>query len=144
MEAAINRVATTSIPQFNTLLTDEIRFTQTAAAQLKSLLDSEEDDEIKGVRIFVAGGGCSGMSYGMTFTDTQAQYDCVYQASNGLKVFIDAVAMGYLHGVEVDFVERPNGASFIFNNAFQATGGSGGCGSCGSSSASKSSGGGCS
>lgn len=142
MEAVMSyRGTTTSAPVFNPLLTNEIRFTPIAAAELKQLIDQEQDEEIKGIRIFVAGGGCSGMNYGMTFTDAQTPYDYVYQADNGLTVFIDAVAMGYLHGVEVDFVERPSGASFIFNNAFQVTGGSGGCGGCGSS---KSSGGGCS
>ena len=44
---------------------------------------------------------------------------------------MDAVAFGYLHGVEIDFVTRPTGSSFVFNNVFMATGGSGGCTGCG-------------
>ena len=38
----------------------------------------------------------------------------------------------FLRGVEIDYVERPTGASFVFNNAFSMTGGSGTCGACGS------------
>ena len=46
-------------------------------------------------------------------------------------IYVDAVALNYLRGVEIDYVERPTGASFVFNNAFAMTGGSGTCGACG-------------
>jgi iron-sulfur cluster insertion protein len=49
----------------------------------------------------------------------------------GFNLYVDAVAMNFLRGVEIDFVERPTGASFVFNNVFAATGGSGTCGACG-------------
>jgi len=42
------------------------------------------------------------------------------------------VALNFLRGVEIDYVERRMGASFVFNNVFAATGGSGACGGCGS------------
>ena len=44
---------------------------------------------------------------------------------------VDAVAMQYLRGVEIDYEARAVGASFVFNNVFAATGGSGMCGGCG-------------
>jgi iron-sulfur cluster insertion protein len=49
----------------------------------------------------------------------------------GFDVYVDAVALNFLRGVEIDYVERPTGASFVFNNAFSITGGSGTCGACG-------------
>ena len=51
----------------------------------------------------------------------------------GVNLYVDAVAMSYLRGVEIDYVTRETGASFVFNNVFQATGGSGTCGGCGMS-----------
>jgi len=48
-----------------------------------------------------------------------------------VKIYVDSVAMQYLRGVEIDYVDKPMGASFVFNNVFAATGGSGMCGGCG-------------
>ena len=70
------------------------------------------------------------MGYGMTFTDTRTAYDYA-RKEDGFSVYVDAVALNYLRGVEIDYVERPTGASFVFNNAFALTGGSGTCGACG-------------
>ncbi len=106
----------------------------TAAAREKmlELFQQVEDDDLKAIRVFVSGGGCGGMGYGMTFTDARSEYDCV-RKEQGFEVYVDAVALNFLRGVEIDYVERPSGASFVFNNAFSLTGGSGTCGACGSS-----------
>ena len=116
--------------QFNNQLTDEINVTSEAVQQLLAITESEEG--VNGVRIFVSGGGCSGMTYGMTFVDQPNQYDCEWQ-KDGLNVYVDAVAMGYLKGVEIDYQTQGANASFVFKNVFAQTGGSGGCGGCGSS-----------
>ena len=108
----------------------DVRVTAKAKEQLIGLLKQVDDDDIEAVRVFVSGGGCGGMTYGMTFTDRRTDYDCVLE-EDGLKIYVDAVALGYLRGVEIDYVERPTGASFVFNNAFALTGGSGTCGACG-------------
>ena len=108
----------------------EISLTQEAQSQLASLYGQVDDDEIEAIRIYVTGGGCSGMNYGMTFTDRRNLYDKVWKDS-GFNIYIDAIALEYLKGVEIDYVERPTGASFVFNNVFSATGGSGTCGACG-------------
>jgi iron-sulfur cluster insertion protein len=119
--------------QFNTQITgDDVKLTPVAREQMLRLMEQVEDDDIRGVRIFVSGGGCGGMTYGMTFTDHQTPYDCVLSEGD-LKVHVDSVALSYLRGVEIDYVERPMGASFVFNNVFQSTGGSGTCKACGAS-----------
>jgi iron-sulfur cluster insertion protein len=43
------------------------------------------------------------------------------------------VALNFLRGVEIDYATRDTGATFVFNNVFQSTGGSGLCGACGAS-----------
>ena len=110
----------------------DVRVTAKAKEQLIGLLKQVDDDDIEAVRVFVSGGGCGGMTYGMTFTDRRTDYDCVLE-EDGLKIYVDAVALGYLRGVEIDYVERPTGSTFVFNNVFASTGGSGGCKACGAS-----------
>ena len=112
----------------------DIGLTEAARAQLATLCEQIDDDEVEAVRIYVTGGGCSGMTYGMTFTDRRMPWDKVLN-ERGFDIYVDAVAFGYLRGVEIDFVTRPTGSSFVFNNVFMATGGSGGCTGCGAAQA---------
>ena len=114
----------------STLSENEIKVSAGAAEQFQRLFSGVGDDDVEAVRIYVAGGGCSGMTYGMTFTDRRTGYDRVYEG-DGYRVYVDAIALNYLKGVEIDFVTRETGATFVFNNVFRATGGSGTCGSCG-------------
>lgn len=108
----------------------DLALTEAARTKMLELFGQVEDEDLKAIRVFVSGGGCGGMGYGMTFTDTRTEYDCV-RTLNGFDVYVDVVALNYLRGVEIDYVERPTGASFVFNNAFAASGGSGTCGACG-------------
>jgi len=117
---------------FNVALTDEeVKLTEMAQEKMAELF-KDADDDIEAIRIYVSGGGCGGMSYGMTFTDTLGELDAVREYES-VKVYVDSVALGYLKGVEIDYVEKPTGASFVFNNVFASTGGSGACGGCGAS-----------
>ena len=114
----------------STLSENDVKVSPVAGEQLQRLISGVEDDDIEAIRIYVAGGGCSGMTYGMTFTDRRTDYDRVYEG-DGYRVYVDAVALNYLKGVEIDFVTRETGSTFVFNNVFQATGGAGTCGACG-------------
>ena len=114
----------------NTLSTDDVKVSPAASGQFQRLLSGIDDDDVEAIRIYVAGGGCAGMTYGMTFTDRRTGYDRVYEG-DGYRVYVDAVALNYLKGVEIDFVIRETGSTFVFNNVFRSTGGSGTCGSCG-------------
>lgn len=114
----------------DTISERDVNITDEARTQLANLFKGVDDDDIEAIRVYVTGGGCSGMTYGMTFTDRKTQYDKALSAE-GFNLYVDAVALNYLHGVEIDYVSRPTGASFVFNNVFAATGGTGTCGACG-------------
>ncbi|NIR61868.1 MAG: iron-sulfur cluster assembly accessory protein [Gammaproteobacteria bacterium] len=114
----------------DTLSEEEVRLTPAARRKLADIMGSLDEDEAEAVRMYVTGAGCSGMTYGMTFADRRTPYDCVLEA-DGVRVYIDAVALNYLRGVEIDYQELPEGESFVFNNVFAATGGSGACSACG-------------
>jgi len=119
-------------------LTDqELRLTESARQKMGELFE-DIDDNIAGVRVYAAAGGCSGVSFGMTFTDAINDNDGVREYDS-YKVVVDDGTLEHIRGVEIDFVDRGDGnATFVFND-LPTTGG--GCGSCGSAS---SSGGGCS
>jgi len=119
-----------SVPEYRTtILAADITLTEAASKKMVELLD-QADDEVAAIRIFVSGGGCGGMTYGMTYSDAVSPYDRVLEGE-GYRILVDPVALNYLRGCEVDFASQGLNASFIFNNVFQAVGGSGACGGCG-------------
>ena len=123
------KVMTMSAVEFQPQLSNEITVSPEAVKQLTALTENEFG--ITGVRIFVSGGGCGGMSYGMTFVEEPLPTDCVLE-QDGINVYIDAVALGFLEGVEIDYKDEGMNKSFVFKNVFANTGGAGTCGACGS------------
>jgi iron-sulfur cluster insertion protein len=115
---------------FSTQLTEaDLEVTASAQSKLAEIVSQSEDD-VEGIRIYVGGGGCGGMSYGMTFTDEITEFDTV-QEFDGFKVMVDVVALNYLRGAQIDYIEEVGRERFVFNNVFAETGGAGTCGSCG-------------
>lgn len=99
-----------------------ITVTEPAADEIKKLLAAEPDKS--GLRLEVRGGGCSGMSYGLSFDNPQEK-DHVLE-SHGVKVFIDPKSAIYLKGTVLDFQGGLDGRGFAIKNP-QAKG-SCGCG----------------
>ena len=107
-----------------------ISVTASAKAKIAELL-SNADESHSAVRVFVSGGGCGGMSYGMTFAESVSGKDRFLNDETGFALTIDPVAFSYLQGAEIDFQDSDVNATFVFNNVFQAVGGSGACSGCG-------------
>jgi iron-sulfur cluster insertion protein len=117
--------------EYSQVLTEgDLAVTDCARAKITDLV-KDTNGEVSAVRIYVAGGGCSGMTYGMTFAENPEAIDSVLSDDTGFKLVIDPVALGFLEGAEVDYVDDGMSASFVFNDVFQAVGGSGACGGCG-------------
>jgi iron-sulfur cluster insertion protein len=108
----------------------DILVTDTAREKISSLI-SDTNGEAGAVRIYVSGGGCSGMNYGMTFSENEEEKDSLMTGENGFKLVVDPFALSFLGGAEVDYVDDGVSATFVFNDVFQAVGGSGACGGCG-------------
>ena len=116
---------------YSTELTQEhIVVTDSAKQKVAGLLE-EAGDQIAAVRVYVYGGGCSGMKYGMTFAEQKESTDSLME-DGSMKLVVDPVALGFLKGAEIDYADDGVNASFVFNNVFQSVGGSGSCGGCGS------------
>ena len=107
-----------------------ISVTTSAKAKIAELL-SNADESHSAVRVFVSGGGCGGMSYGMTFAESVSDKDRFLNDETGFALTLDPVAFSYLQGAEIDFQDSDVNATFVFNNVFQAVGGSGACSGCG-------------
>ena len=99
--------------------------TDSAASKVRELIEEEGNDDLK-LRVFVAGGGCSGFKYGFTF-DEQISEDDTVMEKNGVKLLIDAMSFQYLSGAEIDYKENAEGAQFIIKNPGAAS--TCGCGS---------------
>ena len=111
------------------LSNSDLEVTESAQAKLAEIVTQSEDD-VEGIRIYVGGGGCGGMSYGMTFTDQISDFDTVLEFDD-FKVLVDVVALNYLRGAQIDYIQEVGRERFVFNNVFAETGGSGTCGACG-------------
>ena len=97
----------------------------TAIAKLKELFAEEDNPNLK-LRVFVQGGGCSGMSYGFTFEEVQNEDDFDF-AYEDVRVVVDSMSMQYLQGASIDYREDLMGASFVIDNPQAQT--TCGCGS---------------
>ncbi len=98
-----------------TVPTTGVFLTQSAAHRLKQILTEKNMLETHGLRVFVQGGGCGGMQYGMTFDDCCGEDDEVYEQF-GLKIFVDPVSLFYLNGARIDYVDDLMGGGFHIEN----------------------------
>ena len=114
-------------------VTEAVTLTPMAAEKLNKILQ-EKNLPDHGLRVFVAGGGCSGLQYGMAFEGQSREMDTIIDA-HGMKVYIDPVSLEYLFGSTIDYVDGLMGAGFRIDNPNAVAA----CG-CGSSFRTKSSG----
>ena len=85
-----------------------------AAKKLNSLIE-ESGFKTPFVRVAVKGGGCSGLSYDLSFDTDQQPADTLAE-NNGLNILIDMKSLLYLFGTELDFSDGLNGKGFQFIN----------------------------
>ena len=91
-----------------------VSITEKAAAKAKSLLE-EKGAESGALRVFVAGGGCSGYQYGMALAQEVEDGDLVIEHS-GVRLLVDPESAPLLKGAEIDYVEDIMKSGFtIFN-----------------------------
>ena len=124
--------------------TSVITVTPAAVEMIRSLLEQREIPN-HALRVFVTGGGCSGMQYGMAFEEKAGDFDRQVEV-DGVRLIIDPTSLMYLEGATIDFVDslmgggfridNPNavstcGCGHSFRTANDAEGeGAAGCGSC--------------
>jgi iron-sulfur cluster assembly protein len=93
---------------------EAVSLTSTAAEKLQALLRERNMLE-HGLRVFVAGGGCSGMQYGMAFDPQPRETDHIFE-SDGVRLFVDPVSMMYIAGAQIDYIDSLMGGGFRIEN----------------------------
>ncbi len=106
----------------------------TAASQAVQNILNERKLEGYALRVYVAGGGCCGVNFGMALDNNIQDADKTFEA-NGVKLVVDPTSIDYLLGATIDFVNDPqHGAGFAVNSPNakkEHAHGEGGC-ACGS------------
>ena len=103
---------------------------ETAAAKAKAVLEQRGKPQ-GALRLFVAGGGCSGPQYGMALADGPETDDTVF-TTGGVPFLIDPESLPWVQGAEIDYVEDTMRSGFtIYNPNVQRAGGCGGGCTCG-------------
>jgi iron-sulfur cluster insertion protein len=100
-------------------------FTDAAAQKVSALIAGEGNPNLM-LRVFVQGGGCSGLQYGFEF-DEQLQDGDTCVENQGVKLLVDPMSFQYLGGAEIDYREGLDGAQFVIRNPSAKT--TCGCGS---------------
>ena len=109
-----------------TLTTTSILTVSDAAAEKAKTVLEQRGRPDGALRLFVAGGGCSGPQYGMALAEAPESDDTVL-ALGGVTFIIDPESLPYVSGAEIDYVEETMRSGFtIFNPNLQTSGG--GCG----------------
>lgn len=91
-----------------------VTVSETAAKKLNLLIE-ESGFKTPYVRVSVKGGGCSGLSYDLSFDTDQQPADTLAE-NKGVKILIDMKSLLYLYGTELDFSDGLNGKGFQFIN----------------------------
>ncbi len=122
-----------------------ITLTERASCELKELMVSQQKTDAS-LRIWVQGGGCSGLSYGMALDDAEPEEGDQVFSMQGIRIVVDGLSLQYMEGATVDYVDDMMGGGFKIDNpnavsscgcgsSFKTEGaeaGGGGCGSCSS------------
>jgi iron-sulfur cluster assembly accessory protein len=92
----------------------ELTLTPTAIGRVRSMLQERNLPE-HALRVFVTGGGCSGLRYGMALEGAPADADAHY-SFDGVHVVVDPYSIDYLRGATIDYVEDLMGGGFKIEN----------------------------
>jgi iron-sulfur cluster assembly protein len=99
-----------------------IYLTPNAVKEVKRLLQAQHKED-SALRVSVKGGGCSGLTYAMSFDSKVGPHDQVFEVE-GLRVAVDAKSALYVKGTTLDFVDsiQESGFKFINPNAKESCG----------------------
>ncbi len=113
------------------LLRTGMQFTVNAADKVASLL-AEEKNPNQSLRVYVTGGGCSGLQYGFMFDEKIATDDWIVEQicsdnSTKVKLIVDSLSYPYLKEAEIDYAQSIQSEQFVIRNPRAKT--TCGCGS---------------
>jgi len=93
---------------------EQIDLTENAVKRIKAILSGENKPD-HGLRVSVVGGGCSGMSYNLSFDDNIGEFDKIFEIK-GVKIFCDLKSWLYVKGTTIDFSDDLLSGGFKIEN----------------------------
>ena len=90
-----------------------------ASARVREII-AKSERPLAGLRVGVKNGGCAGMEYTMEWAEEKRPFDEVIE-DKGVKILIDAKAVLFLLGTEMDFEATPLRSGFVFRNPNQTS-----------------------
>lgn len=99
-----------------TAVSQGIQISEKAQEHIRAAMRKEGAlSEQGGLRLGVQGGGCSGLSYHITFDSQPRERDRVFQYDD-IRVFVDPKSFVYLNGITLDWEETLMQKGFVFRN----------------------------
>ena len=93
-----------------------IKVSSSAQEKVSQLMREEGFNPIQDfVRVGVKSGGCSGLSYDLSFDNSKSDQDRLFE-DNQVKILVDKKSLLYLLGTTLEYSGGLNGKGFIFNN----------------------------
>jgi len=93
-----------------------IKVSKSARTKVSQLMEEEGYSPVQDfVRVGVKSGGCSGLSYDLTFDKSKTQEDRLFE-DNKVKILVDKKSLLYLLGTTLEYSGGLNGKGFVFNN----------------------------
>ena len=93
-----------------------ITLTETAATEIKRVMEEQGRPELKYVRVGVVGGGCSGFQYSFDFTNSYDESADMMSEQHGVGVVVDKKSDLFLDGTTIDFYTSLDKRGFTFEN----------------------------
>lgn len=91
-----------------------ITLTEKAKAAFEEIIDPSK--ETPNLRIWISGGGCSGLNYGLALDENEPEIDDIIVYSMGIKIVVDEFSKQYLNNAEIDWDENNMMGGFKINN----------------------------
>ncbi len=91
-----------------------VELTPKAIEEIRRIFSSDSENEQKGLRLAVIGGGCSGLQYKIEFSEKKEKDNILNY--DGFEVIMDPKSSIYLKGIVLDFKDGLNGKGFVFEN----------------------------
>ena len=101
-------------PAVSTDAASIVTVTERAQREIRAIFERENRADGVGLRLGVVGGGCSGLSYEMEFSERNADDSVI--AFDGFDVLLDPKSTIYLKGITLDFQDGFQGKGFVFGN----------------------------
>ena len=93
---------------------NSINITEDALNKIMDVIKDEENPDLK-LRLYISGGGCSGLQYGFAFETKIEDDDSILKKSN-VTFLVDNVSFQYLDGASIDYISDLKGSQFVVKN----------------------------